>query len=121
MYVECLNGEGGCCADRLQHAFHIKLSPDLPQHHTVPQEYELDAVAEQVKNTYVFTEQNLPGYKKGSYERDRENNIPAKFRQRDNKFDNRVKEQAGDVKKRKDVDWRKPIPSKDIAIQPGTC
>lgn len=39
------------------------LNSDLPQHQGVPKEYELDVTEETVKKTFVFTEQDLPGYK----------------------------------------------------------
>jgi transcription initiation factor TFIIF subunit beta len=39
------------------------LNPDLPQHQGVPKEYELEVTDESVKNTFIFTEQDLPGYK----------------------------------------------------------
>ena len=38
------------------------LKPDLAQHQAVPKEYNLDITEPQVNNTYVFTEQDLPGY-----------------------------------------------------------
>lgn len=42
------------------------LSSDLSVHQMVPKEYELDLTAEDVKNTFVFTEKDLPGYKSRS-------------------------------------------------------
>lgn len=39
------------------------LRPDLAVHQRVPKEYTLDITAEKVNNTFVFTEQDLPGYK----------------------------------------------------------
>ncbi|RDW60152.1 hypothetical protein BP5796_11758 [Coleophoma crateriformis] len=39
------------------------LSSELSQHQTIPKEYELDMTQEDVKNTFVFTEQDLPGFK----------------------------------------------------------
>lgn len=42
------------------------LTSDLAQHQGVPKEYELDITAETVNNTFVFTEQDLPGFKSKS-------------------------------------------------------
>jgi transcription initiation factor TFIIF subunit beta len=39
------------------------LNSDLPQHQGVPKEYELEVTSETVKKTFIFTEQDLPGYK----------------------------------------------------------
>lgn len=35
-------------------------------HQTIPKEYMLDVTAESVNNTFVFTEQDLPGFKSKS-------------------------------------------------------
>jgi transcription initiation factor TFIIF subunit beta len=45
------------------------LSSDLAIHQTVPKEYELDIQAEAVRNTFVFTEQDLPGFKSRAREK----------------------------------------------------
>jgi transcription initiation factor TFIIF subunit beta len=42
------------------------LSTEMAVHQPVPKEYELDLTAEDVKNTFVFTEQDLPGFKSKS-------------------------------------------------------
>lgn len=42
------------------------LSSDLGIHQMIPKEYHLDITSEDVKNTFVFTEQDLPGYKSRS-------------------------------------------------------
>lgn len=39
------------------------LNSDLPQHQGIPKEYELDVAGELVRKTFIFTEQDLPGYK----------------------------------------------------------
>ena len=44
-------------------ALRILLSTDVPVHQTIPKEYELEVTVEDVKNTFVFTEQDLPGFK----------------------------------------------------------
>ena len=38
------------------------LSSDLAVHQMVPKEYNLDMTEEAVKNTFLFTEQDLPGF-----------------------------------------------------------
>lgn len=39
------------------------LRPDLPFHKQVPKEYDLNVSSGAVKNTYIFSEQDLPGFK----------------------------------------------------------
>lgn len=39
------------------------LRPDLPFHRQVPKEYDLNISSGAVKNTYIFSEQDLPGFK----------------------------------------------------------
>lgn len=41
----------------------ILLRPDLPFHKEVPKEYEADLSKMSTKNTYIFSEQDLPGFK----------------------------------------------------------
>jgi len=48
--------------ERLQ----MLLSSDIAPHQMIPKEYDLEMVDESVKNTFVFTEQDLPGYKSKS-------------------------------------------------------
>lgn len=42
------------------------LSSDVAQHQTIPKEYTLDIIQDKSENTYVFTEQDLPGFKSRS-------------------------------------------------------
>jgi transcription initiation factor TFIIF subunit beta len=42
------------------------LSSEVGVHQTIPKEYMLDVTAESVNNTFVFTEQDLPGFKSKS-------------------------------------------------------
>ncbi|KAG4429157.1 hypothetical protein IFR05_015357 [Cadophora sp. M221] len=42
------------------------LTPALAEHQTIPKEYDLDVTDEYVKNTFVFTEKDLPGFKSRS-------------------------------------------------------
>jgi transcription initiation factor TFIIF subunit beta len=39
------------------------LRSDLAQHQAMPKEYDLNIQSETVQNTFVFTEQDLPGFK----------------------------------------------------------
>lgn len=40
----------------------LLLKDNIPNHQAVPKEYNLDITDPQVNNTYVFSEQDLPGY-----------------------------------------------------------
>lgn len=42
------------------------LSSDLAQHQMIPKEFILDVTEQDVRNTFVFTEQDLPGFKSKS-------------------------------------------------------
>ena len=41
------------------------LDPNLPFHEKVERDYDLHRLAANTKNTYIFSEKDLPGYKKG--------------------------------------------------------
>jgi transcription initiation factor TFIIF subunit beta len=60
------------------------LRPDIAQHQAVPKEYDLDITDESVRNTYVFTEKDLPGFKSKSREKfdPASANMPASLKQR---------------------------------------
>lgn len=47
---------------RSQPRLQLLLKDNIPKHQTVPKEYNLDITDPQVHNTYVFSEQDLPGY-----------------------------------------------------------
>ncbi|KAK1758247.1 transcription initiation factor IIF, beta subunit-domain-containing protein [Echria macrotheca] len=40
----------------------MRLEPDVRQHRNLPKEYNMDIVNADVKNTFIFTEQDLPSY-----------------------------------------------------------
>ena len=42
------------------------LSPEIGAHQMIPKQYDLEVVDTNVDNTFVFTEQDLPGYKSKS-------------------------------------------------------
>lgn len=50
----------------LQTSLSMLLSSEVGVHQTIPKEYMLDVTAESVNNTFVFTEQDLPGFKSKS-------------------------------------------------------
>ena len=87
-----------------------------PEHQTVPKEYNLDVKDMQLNNTFLFTEQDLPGYKNKS--QGANNNIPQYLRRkheqsRDNaqQDGNNNNPNNGGVKKRYQQRYRKAIPS----------
>ena len=77
----------------------------------VPKEYSLDVTSETVSNTFVFTEQDLPGFKSKS--RTAFNaataNMPAKLLRP--KTDKPVTKQPYDANKRYQPYFKKAIPS----------
>lgn len=44
----------------------LMLNASMPQHQSIPREYEIYVTEPKVSNTYVFSEGDLPGYKKGA-------------------------------------------------------
>jgi transcription initiation factor TFIIF subunit beta len=64
------------------------LSSDVAQHQMVPKEYDLDVTDENVRNTYVFTEKDLPGFKSKSREKFdlASANMPALLKQKMNSY-----------------------------------
>jgi transcription initiation factor TFIIF subunit beta len=87
------------------------LSSNLAEHQTIPKEYNLDITAESVKNTYVFTEQDLPGFKSKSKQKFDPNsaNMPARLTRPKN--DKPISKQQYDPTKRFQPYFRKAIPS----------
>jgi len=88
------------------------LSSNLAEHQTVPKEYVLDVTEETVKNTYVFTEQDLPGFKSKSRQKfnPASANMPARLTRPKN--DKPISKQPYDPNKRFQPYFRKAIPSK---------
>jgi transcription initiation factor TFIIF subunit beta len=86
------------------------LSSQLGEHQTVPKEYRLDITAEKVKNTFVFTEQDLPGFKSKSKQKFdlASANMPARLTRQKN--DKGMSKQS-DPNKRFQPYFRKAIPS----------
>lgn len=88
------------------------LRSDLEQHQQVPKEYELDITSEHVRNTFVFTEQDLPGFKSRSRTKfDPESaNMPARLTRP--KFEKTGDKQPYDKTKRFQPYFKKAIPKK---------
>ncbi|RYP73727.1 hypothetical protein DL771_003440 [Monosporascus sp. 5C6A] len=85
-----------------------------PEHQNVPKEYNLDVKDMQLINTFMFTEQDLPGYKNKSQGANR--NIPPHLRRRQEqppRDKNQPDANAG-VKKRYQPYYRKAIPKKTV-------
>jgi transcription initiation factor TFIIF subunit beta len=87
------------------------LSSNLAEHQTVPKEYTLDVTDEAVKNTFVFTEQDLPGFKSKSKQKfdPASANMPARLTRPKN--DKPISKQPYDPNKRFQPYFRKAIPS----------
>jgi transcription initiation factor TFIIF subunit beta len=85
------------------------LSSDLGEHQTIPKEYLLDVTSESVNNTFVFTEQDLPGFKSKSRQKfDPSNaNMPARL----TRPSYEKSKQPWDPNKRFTPYYRKAIPS----------
>jgi transcription initiation factor TFIIF subunit beta len=87
------------------------LSSDLGVHQAVPKEYILDVQEENVNNTFVFTEQDLPGFKSKSKAKfDASSaNMPARLTR--GKNEKSGTKQPHDPNKRFQPYYRKAIPS----------
>ncbi|KFX89174.1 hypothetical protein O988_08728 [Pseudogymnoascus sp. VKM F-3808] len=88
------------------------LRPDLAQHQAIPKEFSLDITAETVNNTFVFTEQDLPGFKSKSRKGfdPATANLPARLTRP--KFDKPTDKQPWDPKKRFQPYFKRAIPKK---------
>jgi transcription initiation factor TFIIF subunit beta len=93
------------------------LSSNLAEHQTVPKEYTLDVTDEAVKNTFVFTEQDLPGFKSKSKQKfdPASANMPARLTRPKN--DKPISKQPYDPNKRFQPYFRKAIPSQCSDIE----
>lgn len=87
------------------------LNPDLAAHQTIPKEYLLDVTEEKVKNTVVFTEKDLPGFKSKSRQQFdlATANMPARLTRPKN--DKPMSKEPYDPNKRFQPYYRKAIPS----------
>ena len=90
------------------------LNADLAQHQMVPKEYDLDVTDESVRNTFIFTEKDLPGFKSKSQEKfdPTTANMPATLKQRLNQFKAPAAPRAPyDPNRPRQPYYRKAIPS----------
>ncbi|PMD26592.1 hypothetical protein NA56DRAFT_654403 [Hyaloscypha hepaticicola] len=84
----------------------------LAEHQMVPKEYELAITAQTVNNTFVFTEQDLPGFKSKSKQKfdPASANMPARLTRPKN--DKPMSKQPYDPNKRFQPYYRKAIPKR---------
>jgi transcription initiation factor TFIIF subunit beta len=95
------------------------LSPNIAEHQMVPKEYVLDVTAEAATNTFVFTEQDLPGFKSKSRQKKFDiasANMPARLTRPKN--DKPFEKQPYDPNRKFQPYYRKAIPS---MLQSGDC
>lgn len=85
------------------------LSSNVAEHQTIPKEYDLDITDESVKNTFVFTEKDLPGFKSRS--RAKFDLASANMPSRLTRVKNEKPKQAYDPNKKFQPYVRKAIPS----------
>jgi hypothetical protein len=96
----------------IQESLHMLLRSDLVQHQGVPKEYTLDVVSQAVQNTFVFTEQDLPGFKSRS--RNKFDPLSANMPPRLNrsKVEKSTEKQPWDKNRRSQPYYRRAIPSR---------
>ncbi|KAE8444694.1 hypothetical protein EG329_014352 [Mollisiaceae sp. DMI_Dod_QoI] len=96
----------------LRNTLHMLLNPDLGAHQTIPKEYLLDVTEEKVKNTVVFTEKDLPGFKSKSRQQFdlATANMPARLTRPKN--DKPMSKEPYDPNKRFQPYYRKAIPKR---------
>ncbi|KAI1344625.1 transcription initiation factor IIF [Xylariaceae sp. FL0016] len=87
----------------------LLLNHDNPKHQNIPKEYTLDIKDMALTNTFMFTEQHLPGYK----EKQANNDIPYHLRKRLEKPEEKPEEE-GSNKRRRLPRYRKAIPKKTV-------
>jgi transcription initiation factor TFIIF subunit beta len=92
------------------------LLSDLHRHQQLPKEYQLDVVSEVVRNTFVFTEQDLPGYKtRPKIKPDPLSaNMPPRLNQ--SRVDKPGERQAWDKNKRSQPYYRRTVVPSKIAL-----
>lgn len=95
------------------------LSSDLAEHQSVPKEYELDVTDETVKNTFVFTEQDLPGFKSKSKQKFDASSANMPSRLTRPRVEKPSSKQPWDPNKRFQPYYKKAIPSESFYA--GIC
>ncbi|RQM05217.1 hypothetical protein DH86_00004234, partial [Scytalidium sp. 3C] len=92
------------------------LSPEIAAHQMVPKEYVLDVTEESVRNTFVFTEQDLPGFKSKSKTKfdPSSANMPARLTKE--KQQKPITKTPYDANKRFQPYFRKAIPKRTTLV-----
>ncbi|KAM0180114.1 hypothetical protein ACHAPF_002647 [Botrytis cinerea] len=93
-------------------SYSMLLNSNLAQHQTVPKEYNLDITNSNVKNTFVFSEQDLPGFKSKSRQKFalETANMPARLTR--GKIEKPANKQPWDPNKKFQPQFRKAIPKR---------
>ncbi|KAI8309898.1 Transcription initiation factor IIF subunit beta [Colletotrichum sp. SAR11_59] len=95
----------------VEHRFKMLLNSNRPEHQLMPKEYDLEMGKELARSTFVFSEEDLPGFKAKSKARNDAANagIPARFlRPKNEKVEKKPFEKRG----RWQPYYRKAIPKK---------
>ncbi|KAI1081753.1 transcription initiation factor IIF, beta subunit-domain-containing protein [Whalleya microplaca] len=100
-------GEG----DKAKTHIAMLLDHRLAQHQPIPKEYNLDVKDMKLPNTFLFTEQDLPGYKNKA--QGPNSDIPAHLRPRPERPPQKPQPEAG-RKQRYQPYYRKAIPKKTV-------
>ncbi|KAI0139757.1 putative transcription initiation factor IIF subunit beta [Pestalotiopsis sp. NC0098] len=93
--------------------FAILADPNNPAHQNVPKEYMLEMRDPNLLNTFMFTEQDLPGFKNKS-QGGPNNNIPAYLRPKPAQPKPDTKQEPGGRNRRREPYYRKAIPKKTV-------
>ncbi|RKF77512.1 Transcription initiation factor IIF subunit beta [Golovinomyces cichoracearum] len=93
-------------------SLHMLLRKDIAQHQNVPKEYNLEVTEKQVKNTFIFTEQDLPGFKSRTQTKfdPKSANMPARLVQ--SKSEKFTPKGVFDPNKRFQPYFRKAVPKR---------
>ncbi|KAH7257207.1 transcription initiation factor IIF, beta subunit-domain-containing protein [Fusarium tricinctum] len=106
------------------------LSPNCPEHQVLPREYDLEVLEPNVSNHFIFSEEDLPGFKARSKARQEAANagIPASLlRQKQQANNNGSERPSYDRRSRYQPYYRKAVPKKtkvfgkihyDVRVEP---
>ncbi|KAH8675885.1 transcription initiation factor IIF, beta subunit-domain-containing protein [Xylariales sp. PMI_506] len=94
-----------------KHRMAMLVDPRNPVHQTVPKEYNLELKETNLLNTFMFTEQDLPGFK-NKYQGGPNSDIPAHLRPRPERPKENGQPEAGRRRGRREPYYRKAIPKK---------
>lgn len=90
------------------------LSPNCPEHQVLPREYDLEVLEPNVSNHFIFSEEDLPGFKARSKARQEAANagIPASLLRQKQQANNNGERPSYDRRSRYQPYYRKAVPSK---------